>query len=175
VARGFGACPPVAVIKAAVEVDARPERVASAGPAGEDEAMKPPGAAHLLAGFMAAAGTAHLLFPRAYEQLIPSGLGSPRPWVYGSGVAELACAAALATTAARRPAAWATAALFVGVFPGNVTMAVQSSDRDRAYRAVTYARLPLQVPLVWWAVAVARAERGNGRTASRLPQAAPSS
>jgi len=137
--------------------------------------MKRPGAAHLLAGFMAAAGTAHFLIPATYEQLIPSRLGRPRPWVYGSGVAELACAGALAVTATRRPAAWVTAALFVGVFPGNITMAVQASDRGRAYRAVAYARLPLQVPLVWWALAVARGECGTGRTASRLPPAAPSS
>jgi len=137
--------------------------------------MTSPRAAHLLAGFMALAGTAHFVVPRAYEQLIPASFGSPKPWVYGSGVAELACAGALAVTATRRPAAWATAALLVGVFPGNITMAVGSAGRGGAYRAVAYARLPLQVPLVWWAVAVARGGRGTGRTASRPPPAVPSS
>ena len=135
--------------------------------------MTRPGAAHVLAGFMAVSGTAHFVVPGAYEQLIPSMLGSPRSWVYGSGVAELACAAGLAAPRTRRMAAWATAALFVGVFPGNITMALDASGRGAVYRAAAYARLPLQVPLVWWAVAVARGARSTGRTASRLPPAAP--
>ena len=54
----------------------------------------------------------------------------------------------------RRLGGWATAALFVAVFPGNVTMVVTA--RTPRARAVTLARLPLQVPLVLWAVRVAR-------------------
>jgi uncharacterized membrane protein len=59
----------------------------------------------------------------------------------------------------RRLAGWATAALFVAVFPGNVQMALDASDRSALYRAATYARLPVQVPLVVWAVQVARLSR----------------
>ena len=133
--------------------------------------MRRPGAAQLLAGFMTVAGAAHFVVPRAYEALIPSVLGSPRAWVYGSGVAELVCAAGLAAPATRRVAGWATAALFVAVFPGNVTMAVDATGRDPLFRAVAYGRLPLQVPLVWWAVAVATGAPRSGRTASRRPPA----
>ena len=113
-------------------------------------------AAHLLAGFMAVAGVAHFVSPRTYEPLIPSMLGSPRAWVLGSGVAELICAAGLAVPRTRQLTAWATAATFVAVFPGNVTMAVNAHERDARFQVVALARLPLQVPLVWWAVAVAR-------------------
>ena len=91
----------------------------------------------------------------------------------GSGVAELVCAAGLALPRTRQVAAWATAATFVAVFPGNVTMAVNAHEREAWFQVVAYARLPLQVPLVWWAVAVARsAGRRSARTASRPPRAA---
>lgn len=135
--------------------------------------LRPEVAARLLAGFMAVAGAAHFVIPRTYEPLIPSMLGSPRAWVLGSGVAELVCAAGLAVPRTRRVAAWVTAATFVAVFPGNVTMAVNAHERDAWFQVVAYARLPLQVPLIWWAVAVARSVgRRSARTASRLPQAA---
>jgi uncharacterized membrane protein len=100
----------------------------------------------------------HLVKPQPYDALIPRALGAPRPWVYGSGVAEIACAAALMVPRTRRLGALASAALFVGVFPGNVTMAARAMRSSRAStgtKALTLARLPLQVPLVTWALAVA--------------------
>jgi len=78
--------------------------------------------------------------------------------VYGSGVAEIACAVALLVPRTRRAGALASAALFVGVFPGNVTMATRALRSTRASgrtKAITLARLPLQVPLVAWALDVA--------------------
>ena len=50
----------------------------------------------------------------------------------------------------------AAAALFVAVFPANVQMALDWSDRSPVEQAVAYARLPLQIPLIWWALRVAR-------------------
>lgn len=101
----------------------------------------------------------HLVKPQPYDGLIPRALGAPRPWVYGSGVAEIACAAALLVPRTRRVGALAAAALFVGVFPGNLTMASRALRSPRASagtKALTVVRLPLQVPLVTWALAVAR-------------------
>lgn len=119
-----------------------------------------------LAALLAVAGALHLVSPRPFDHLIPRRLGPPRPWVLGSGVAELACAAALAHPGTRRVGGWASAALLVAVFPGNVTMAVRSRRRRRRrgsarrhwsqHPAVAWGRLPLQVPLVLWAVRVAR-------------------
>ncbi len=77
----------------------------------------------------------------------------------GSGVAEIACAAGLSVTRSRRLAALASAGLLVAVFPGNVhqaSSALRSSRASRRYRAATLARLPVQAPLVAWAVRVAR-------------------
>lgn len=137
---------------------------ATGGPGGVDGSPGRPAVG--LAALLAVAGVTHLVRPRLYEGLIPRALGAPRPWVLGSGVAELACAALVAVPATRRVGGLLTAALFVAVLPGNVTMAVrlQRSRRPRTPRrrlalGIAWARLPLQVPLVLWAVRVARSAR----------------
>jgi uncharacterized membrane protein len=123
------------------------------------------GSARALAAVLAVAGVTHFVAPAAYERLIPSFLGGPRPWILGSGVLELVCAAGVAVPRSRRIAAAASAGLFVVVFPGNLTMALDSAGYSGLYRTVAFARLPLQVPLVLWALSVARrpdaAERGR--------------
>jgi len=83
-------------------------------------------------------------------------LGDPYPWVYASGVAEVVCAMGLVPGRTRRVAGWASAVLFVAVFPANVQMAVDAGDESVTVQTIAYARLPLQLPLIWWAVAVAR-------------------
>lgn len=118
------------------------------------------GPALALAAVLGTAGVLHLRRPAIFTSLIPRALGDPRPWVLGSGVAELACAAALVPPATRRIGGLASAALLVGVFPGNITMAVRSRRGARHWSrhpVVAWGRLPLQVPLVVWAVAVSRA------------------
>ncbi|WP_028050179.1 membrane protein [Cellulomonas sp. URHD0024] len=117
------------------------------------DAFRRHGPALSLAALLGASGVIHLSRPRVYRGLIPHALGDPGPWVLGSGIAELGCAAALAVPATRRLGGHASAVLLVGVFPGNVTMAVRSRGR---WAAVAWARLPLQVPLVAWALSVAR-------------------
>lgn len=111
---------------------------------------------YLLAGLLTTTGTLHFVLPKAFAGIIPPQLPGPYALVYASGVAELLCAAGLMVPRTRRIAGWATAALFLGVFPGNIQMALDAGDRSAGYRALTYARLPLQVPLVVWAVSVAR-------------------
>ncbi|KQY47132.1 DoxX family protein [Cellulomonas sp. Root137] len=120
------------------------------------------GPAIALAALLGTSGVLHLRRPGIFRPLIPRSLGNPDPWVLGSGVAEIACAAALTVPATRRLGGLASAALLVGVFPGNVTMAVRSRPDARGWAGrpvVAWARLPLQVPLVAWAVAVARQPR----------------
>lgn len=112
-----------------------------------------------LAGLLCTTGVAHFTRPGGFDSIVPSRLGSPRRWTYASGVAELACAVGLMIPGTRRVAGWASAALFVAVFPANVTMAADAwpARHDRpGYVAGTIARLPVQVPLVSWAVSVAR-------------------
>ncbi len=112
-----------------------------------------------LAALLSVTGTTHFLSPRMYARIVPKWLGNPYPYVYVSGAAELACAAGLLSRRTRGKAGWAAAALFVVVFPANVQMAVDARREPAWYRAATYARLPLQLPLVWWAVSVGRQAR----------------
>jgi uncharacterized membrane protein len=111
-----------------------------------------------LASLLGAAGVTHFLAPRAYDQLIPGFIpGRARAWTLGSGVVEIAVGSLVARRSTRRLGAALAAGLFVAVFPGNIKMAVDWSDRSVAAQAVAYSRLPLQVPLVLWALRVARA------------------
>ncbi len=110
-----------------------------------------------LVTLLGSAGVLHFVAPRPFDQIVPQGLpGGPRTWTYLSGVAELACAAAVAAPRTRRLGALASAGLFAAVFPANVKMAIDWRDRPAPLRTVAYARLPLQIPLVLWALKVAR-------------------
>ena len=111
----------------------------------------------LLAGLFAASGVLHLVRPQAYEPLMPVFVPAHRQVILGSGVAELACAAGLLSPAARRAAGWASAALLVGVFPGNLKMAVDASrTRSTRFKAIAFGRLPLQLPMIRTALRAAR-------------------
>lgn len=117
-----------------------------------------------LAGLFVASGTTHLVKPEVFEPLVPRSLPRRREIVYLSGVAELACAAGLLHPRTRRYAGWASAALLVAVFPGNVQMSANYGTRasrrqdagSRAAFAGTLARLPMQLPLIRTALKAAR-------------------
>jgi len=82
-----------------------------------------------------------------------------REIVLVSGVAELVCAAGLAHPRTRNAAGWASAALLLAVWPGNMQMAADSYDTDnRALQVGSVVRLPLQIPMIWAALKAARAE-----------------
>lgn len=117
-------------------------------------------AALLLAAVLTTTGIWHFASPHGFESIVPRFLGSPSFWVRLSGVGELACAVGLALPRTRSAAGWATAALFVIVFPANVTMAVHAWPGDGS-RLIAFARLPLQIPLVLWAVWIARGTPGR--------------
>ncbi|WP_207944806.1 DoxX family protein [Actinomadura rubrisoli] len=110
-----------------------------------------------LVGLMAGMGAAHLLVPRPFDALVPERLpGRARTWTYLSGAAELACAAAVAHPRTRKAGALATAGLMAAVFPANIKMARDWRHRPLPLRAAAYGRLPLQAPLIAWALHVAR-------------------
>lgn len=111
-----------------------------------------------LAALLAGAGVTHFVAPAFYDAMIPAALpGSARAWTYGSGAVELAVGAAVLAPGTRRHGALAAAALFAAVLPGNVKMALDARGSDSAgYRAGTLLRLPLQLPLIGWALRVRR-------------------
>ncbi len=109
------------------------------------------------------AGVAHLARPRVFDSLVPPWLPpSRRFWTVASGLAEVGTGLAVAHPRTRRAGGLAAAALFVGVFPGNLWMAWRWRHRPWPQRAAAYARLPLQAPLVAWAVRVHRSAAPRG-------------
>jgi uncharacterized membrane protein len=102
-----------------------------------------------LAGLFAVSGVVHLVKPAFYEPLMPSWVPAHREVILGSGVAELACAAGLVHPRSRRAAGWASVALLVGVYPGNLKMAADSTrTRSTRFKTIAFARLPLQLPMI---------------------------
>ena len=114
----------------------------------------------LLVGLLAGAGTLHLVHPKPFDDLVPVALRNPRLWTYASGAAELTGAALLAIPRTRRLGGWWAALLFVAVFPGNVKAALDGGMRNVPAPLDTptaaWLRLPLQLPLVGWALRHAR-------------------
>jgi uncharacterized membrane protein len=109
-----------------------------------------------LAVLFVTSGTTHLVKPQVFEPLVPQSVPLRREVICASGVAELLCAAGLLHPMTRRYAGWASAALLLGVFPGNVQMSLNFGKRAqrkgspgaRAAFAGTLVRLPLQWPLI---------------------------
>ena len=118
---------------------------------------------YLLAALLIGAGAAHFAATDRYAQIIPSAFpeSTHRPLVQLSGVAELVCAGLLVPRRTRRFGAIATAVLLVGVFPANVKMALAGGIAGAGFPlgspVVAWLRLPLQLPLIAWAVSIARA------------------
>jgi uncharacterized membrane protein len=110
-----------------------------------------------LAGIFATSGVIHLVKPELYEPIMPEAVPSHREVIYASGVLELACAAGLLSRRTRSLAGWASVALLLAVYPANLKMAADAARSGRpGFQAVAYARLPLQLPMIWSAYKAAR-------------------
>jgi uncharacterized membrane protein len=113
--------------------------------------------AKLLVAIFLGSGAVHLMKPEVYEPLMPSFVPAHREVILASGVAELACAVGLVLPPTRRAAGWASAALLVGVWPGNLRMALDSNrSSSTGFKVAAWGRMPLQLPLIRAAVAAAR-------------------
>jgi uncharacterized membrane protein len=118
-------------------------------------AVRLPSSPVRLAALLGGSGVLHLARPRTYDWLVPPELGPARPWVLGSGVAELAAAALLAAPASRRAGGRLAAGLLVAFVPAHLHTFRVVRGRPAA-TVVAAVRLPLQVPLVRSALRVAR-------------------
>ena len=110
-------------------------------------------------------GVGHFAFPAQLDAIVPPFLpGEERFWTYLSGVAELVVAAMLLAPITakflnqniRLLGAWSALALFIAVYPANIYMAIDYSDRELTEQLFAYARLPLQFGLFYWAWAIAK-------------------
>lgn len=110
-----------------------------------------------LAALMIGAGVTHFVSPGFYDDLVPDWMpGDPRTVTQVSGFAELTVGTLLLGRRTARVGGWSTAALLVAVYPANVQMALDAGAPADAEGWAAWLRLPLQVPLVVWAVRVAR-------------------
>lgn len=124
------------------------------GAAGEDRARRI--ARIALALFYGLAGIAHLTVTAAMVRITPGWVPFPHAVVIGTGLCELAGAAALMTQAWRRAAALALALYAVCVFPANVKHAVHDLGGGVGLGWWYHApRLLAQPLIVWWALWVA--------------------
>ena len=116
----------------------------------------PKSAKLLVAGFLGS-GTMHLVKPEVYEPLMPAWVPAHREVILASGVAELVCALGMVVPRTRRVSGWASAALLLGIWPGNLQMALDSNrSGNTAFKVAAWGRMPLQVPMIRAAVAAAR-------------------
>lgn len=122
-----------------------------------------------LAGIFAVSGALHLVRPGLYEALIPPFVPLPGAVTALSGLAELVCAAGLVRR--DRWAAPASAALLLAIFPGNVWFAVATPNGARLdwVTAAAWARLPLQLVLIWLALQARRVRLDTGSPSAETP------
>lgn len=108
----------------------------------------------LLAGLMGTVGALHFVVPDTMAQTIPEAFPNRKALVLVSGVVEVATAVAL-----RRRASWAgpvAAATLLAVWPANIQMALDAGSGKNPGAlddaALMWARVPLQLPLIWAAL-----------------------
>ena len=114
-----------------------------------------------LCAILAGSGVLHFAVPGPYRSIVPAPLRPQAAAVVAlSGVCELLCAALLFSRRTRRLGAWVTAALFVAVYPANIQMALDSGLPHLPLAlnrpTIAWLRLPLQIPLILWALALRR-------------------
>lgn len=105
----------------------------------------------LLSILFLAAGTLHFLIPQTYVRIMPPYL----PWhlqlVYLSGLCEILGGLGLFLPATRPAAAWGLIALLIAVMPANIQMVLDHAQFPTIPLWALWLRLPLQIPLIWWA------------------------
>lgn len=119
---------------------------------------------YVMAMLYVAAGINHFRNPAMYSKIIPHFL----PWHKAinavSGAAEILLGLLLFPKQTRSTAAWGLVVLLIAVFPANVQMAVDYTAQHHPYTWLTYARLPLQPVLIWWAVSYTGWYKARKRT-----------
>jgi uncharacterized membrane protein len=97
------------------------------------------------------AGALHFARPAMYRSIVPPALGHATALVAISGAAEIAGGLGLLIPQTRRAAAYGLVALLAAVWPANWYMALAANQFAAVGPAwVLWARVPLQLPLVWW-------------------------
>ena len=128
------------------------------------------------ASIFLASGFLHFLRPEPYLRIMPPALPWPGALVTISGAAEILGGAGLFLRKFRRAAAYGLALLLVAVFPANIYMAVAhvAFPGIMGESWVQWVRVPLQIPLIAWALYYAKSPRVTPSPASQASQNATS-
>ena len=105
----------------------------------------------ILAIIFILAGAAHFFFTRTYVSIMPPYLPAPTLLVQISGICEILGGIGLLIPATQQAAAWGIVALLVCVFPANLHMALHPDNWPAIPAWALWLRLPLQLPLIYWA------------------------
>jgi uncharacterized membrane protein len=106
----------------------------------------------VLATIMIGIGTLHFLLPGPFVSIVPAWLPAPYALVIVSGFFEILGGVGLLIPRVRRAASYGLVALYVAVFPANVNMVVHPELGRGIPEWSLWARLPLQVVLIAWAL-----------------------
>jgi uncharacterized membrane protein len=99
------------------------------------------------------AGVGHFVLPGLVDEIVPAVLpGVPRIYTYLSGLAEITIGLAVLSPltaqifgkSLRLWGAYGALSLFIAVYPANINMAIEWSDRPMPEPLIAYARLPFQ-------------------------------
>ncbi len=112
----------------------------------------------MMGGLYVVAGVGHFVVTRAYERVMPTYLPAHHALVLVSGAAEIAGGLGVLVPQTRRAAAWGIVALLVAVWPANLWMAQHPWLTPGVPVWALWLRVPLQLPLLWWAWVYTRAE-----------------
>lgn len=115
----------------------------------------------LLSAFLGTTGLAHVRWPQPFERLVPRWLpGDPARWNALATAAELGSAALLAWRRTARIGGVAAFLTMLFVWVANIQAALDGGYRAfggcLGSSAVAWIRVPMQLPLLWWAARIAR-------------------
>lgn len=117
--------------------------------------MKKSISAYLMGLLYLAAGVNHFLNADFYLKMMPHPFPYPMYAVYISGIAEILLGAGVLFNSSRKWSCYGIIALLIAIFPANINMALHPQSWDIPLW-VLYARLPLQLVLIWWAWQVSK-------------------
>jgi uncharacterized membrane protein len=103
----------------------------------------------IVAAMFLASGVLHLVNPSAFMWLMPPWLPYQTELIVLSGVMEIA--AAIGLILKQRWAPMLTVVTLLAVWPANWWFAIDSLTSNPEIALIAWLRLPLQIPLLYWA------------------------
>ena len=112
----------------------------------------------LMGALYIGAGVLHFVATRRYMGIMPDYLPAHRELVLLSGAAEIAGGIGVLVPhpVVRKSAAWGLVILLVAVMPANIYMVTDHEKFPGIPLWAVWLRLPLQLPLIWWAMRYTR-------------------